>query len=504
MSTLDRLRQLVRPSGPPSAPARELTYEQLDKHGQPLPERRDLPPLDGASTIDTPAGTCVVVDRVFHADSSHGRLVVEEAAVSASDVFAFCQKDSAALFGSRWREGLGREEADEEDATLRAHALRAARRAGARADSETSAAARGRPPSGHELSADAADDDAHADGEADPPVVFLDLETTGLSGGAGTVAFLVGCGFFRDGAFHTRQFFLTGFAAERALLHAVTSLLSRAACLVTYNGKTFDVPVMETRWLFHRVTPPWTELTHLDMVHVSRRLWRARGDLDEAGCRLVMLEHDLLGVTRFDDVPGYDIPERYFRYIRGGDPSLLEPVLHHNRLDLLSLACLTSRMLRLVREGADGAHDPQECLALGRELARLRDDPRADACFQAAADSPFASASVRAEALYALARRLRRGRRYHEAALVWRRLIASNAPRDLLHSEAREALAVHYEHRDRDLDAAHEWATDGYRVESDGARRDAFAHRLARLKRKMAVHAKGGPQTAFSFVPLED
>src|SRR4029079_14208531 len=117
--------------------------------------------------------------------------------------------------------------------------------------------------------------------------------------------------------------------------------------------------------------------------------------------------------------------------------------------------------------GAPGAHDPQECLALGRELVRLRDDARAGACFRAAAESPFASASVRAEALYALARHLRRARRYHEAAMVWRRLVSCNAPRDVLNSEAREALAVHYEHRDRDLHAAHEWAPDAYRTESD-------------------------------------
>ena len=328
------------------------------------------------------------------------------------------------------------------------------------------------------------------------------LETTGLSGGAGTVAFLVGCGFFRDGAFHTRQFFLTGFAAERAMLHAVTSFLADAGCLCTYNGKTFDVPVMETRWLFHRVPPPWTDLTHLDMVHVSRRLWRARGDLDEAGCRLVTLEHDLFGVIRHGDVGGWEIPGRYFEYIRHGDASLLEPVLHHNRLDLLSLACLTARALRLVRDGAPAAHDPRECLALGRELARLRDDARAETCFNAAADSPFASAAVRADALYALARRLRRARRYHEAAEVWRRLMACNSPRAGLSSEAREALAVHYEHRDRNLSAAHEWATDAYDAEADARRREAFAHRLARLRRKIAVHAKGGPETAFN-LPLE-
>jgi uncharacterized protein YprB with RNaseH-like and TPR domain len=493
MSTLDRLRQLVRPTGPtPSSPppARELTYEQLDPHGQPMPERRDLPPLDGASILDTPAGPCVVIDRTFEAYSSHGREVVEEAQVSASDVIAFCEKDRAALIGSRWREGLGRDEADEDAVASKRKPADGGRQApiNPAADSladATDQGTEGRPA----LSAS----------EVDPPVIFLDLETTGLSGGAGTVAFLVGCGFFRDGAFHTRQFFLTGFAAERAMLHAVTTLLGNAACLVTYNGKTFDVPVMETRWLFHRVPPPWTELTHLDMVHVSRRLWRARNEIGDAGCRLVMLEHDLFGVVRQGDVPGVEIPARYFGYIRGGEAHLLEPVLHHNRLDLLSLAFLTARALRLLREGAPGAHHPQECLALGRELVRLRDDARADTCFRAAAESPFASASVRAEALYALARHLRRARRYHEAAMVWRRLVSSNAPRGSLHSEAREALAVHYEHRDRDLDAAHQFATDAYRTESDTRRRDAFAHRLARLKRKMAVHTKGGPQTAFEW-----
>jgi uncharacterized protein YprB with RNaseH-like and TPR domain len=497
MSTLDRLRQLVRGSGgtashpaatpssvqPPAlaAPARELIYEPVDEYGQPMPTRPEVPALPGASVIDTPAGRCIVIDHTFAAESSHGRLCVQDTTVTSSDVIAFCERDLASLMGGAWGEGLGRVDTAREGA--------------------------GTARSMH--AADGADEPAAAPGmtgsQSDAPVVFLDLETTGLSGGAGTVAFLVGVGFFRDGAFHTRQFFLTGFAAERAMLHAVTSLLAEAGCLVTYNGKTFDVPVMETRWLFHRVPPPWTELTHLDMLHVSRRLWRARGDLDEAGCRLVTLEHDLFGVIRHGDVGGWEIPGRYFEYIRHGDASLLEPVLHHNRLDLLSLACLTARALRLVRDGAPAAHDPRECLALGRELARLRDEPRAEACFNAAAESPFASASVRADALYALARRFRRARRYHEAADAWRRLMECNSPRAGLSSEAREALAVHYEHRDRDLDAAHEWATDAYRTEADARRREAFAHRLARLRRKIAVHAKGGPETAFNLsLSLED
>jgi uncharacterized protein YprB with RNaseH-like and TPR domain len=330
-----------------------------------------------------------------------------------------------------------------------------------------------------------------------PDVLFLDLETTGLSGGAGTLAFLVGCGFFEDGGFRTRQFLLPAFSAERALLHAVTELITDAGCLVTYNGRTFDVPVMETRWLFHRVPPPWTELPHLDMLPLSRRLWRDRDEVERAGCRLVTLEHDLFGVVRHGDVPGFEIPGRYFEYVRGGDAALLEPVLHHNRLDLLSLALLTARAMRLFRDGGAGARDPQECLAVGRELWRRRDVARAEACFRAAADAPVVSGAVRGDALYAWACLLRRERRYVEAAAIWTRLAACRGARPGLSHEAREALAIHYEHRDRDLDKAHEWATGAFEPGSADSRRDAMEHRLARLRRKMAVQAKGGPQAAW-------
>src|SRR5262245_51872341 len=106
--------------------------------------------------------------------------------------------------------------------------------------------------------------------------LFVDLETTGLSGGAGTVAFLVGVGWFDLGAFQVRQFLLTSYASERALLCAVAECFDAAALLVTYNGKTFDVPVMETRWLFHRMRMPLESVRHFDMLHPARRLWRDR------------------------------------------------------------------------------------------------------------------------------------------------------------------------------------------------------------------------------------
>src|SRR5919112_5331024 len=146
---------------------------------------------------------------------------------------------------------------------------------------------------------------APPDGTGDR-MLFVDLETTGLSGGAGTVAFLVGCGFFDLGAFQVRQFLLTSYASERALLYAVAQFFEGCDLIVTYNGKTFDVPVMETRWLFHRLQLPLAAVPHFDMLHPARRLWRARGRSagDETGCRLASLGRSLLGLTRGGGVGG--------------------------------------------------------------------------------------------------------------------------------------------------------------------------------------------------------
>src|SRR6188474_2313614 len=142
--------------------------------------------------------------------------------------------------------------------------------------------------------------------------LFVDLETTGLSGGAGTVAFLVGVGWFDLGAFQVRQFLLTSYAHERALLCAVADCFGATSLLVTYNGKTFDVPVMETRWLFHRMPLPLESVRHFDMLHPARRLWRAREETmkdasGEGGCRLGTLERVLCDVRRVGDIPGMDI-----------------------------------------------------------------------------------------------------------------------------------------------------------------------------------------------------
>ena len=159
-------------------------------------------------------------------------------------------------------------------------------------------------------------------------LLFFDLETTGLSGGSGTVAFVVGFGCFVGSRFHVWQFVLPSFATERRLLAAVTAAVSRAHTLVTFNGKSFDVPFMEMRWLYQRLETPLPALRHVDLLHPARRLWGP-----ETG-GLGGLEHRVLGFRRDDDVPGFEIPSRYFDYLRSGNPRPLRECLRGNRTSL--------------------------------------------------------------------------------------------------------------------------------------------------------------------------
>jgi len=338
------------------------------------------------------------------------------------------------------------------------------------------------------------------------PFVFFDLETTGLSGGAGTLAFLVGCGWFDgDGSFRTRQFLLTQYADERPLLDIVSAELARAGALVSFNGKSFDAPLLETRHLFHRVEWIGAGLPHVDVLHHARQFWKSdvarpfqgrdRGAESPAprgeGCSLIALERQRLGVRRAGDVPGFQIPERYFQFVRSGDARPLAPVLEHNRLDLITLAALTARLMHLSRVGPDAARDAREALALGRVYARGGLDARACDAFHRAVEmsDPTAangSTDVRIDSLRALAMALRRARQYVDAASYWRRLLDVPGCSPHVAREATEALAIHHEHRERDLAAAKTFALRSLETGEGPAWTNAARYRLARLERKMA------------------
>jgi uncharacterized protein len=324
------------------------------------------------------------------------------------------------------------------------------------------------------------------------PLLFFDLETTGLSGGAGTCAFLVGCGWFdTGGGFVTRQYLLTRAGDERPLLAAVTAELARAGALVTFNGKSFDAPVIETRYLFHRLEWTGARLPHVDVLHPARRFWgsgssprRPASSSGEPGCSLVSLERQILGAKRNGDVPGFEIPARYFQFVRSGDARPLEAVLEHNRLDLLSLAGLAARLLEVVQTGPDAARDAREALALGGLYARAGHDARALDALQRAVEMSTPG-DLRIESLRVLAIALRRSRKFEEAAGCWRRLLDEPMCPPSCSREANEALAIHHEHRLRDLATAKTFALQSLEPGAHPAWHQAVQYRLARIERRM-------------------
>ena len=338
---------------------------------------------------------------------------------------------------------------------------------------------------------------------AETPFVFFDLETTGLNGGAGTHAFLIGCGWFdADGGFITEQHLMADFSGERSMLGVVADDLRRAGTLMSFNGKSFDAPMLETRYLFHRLESPCANRPHVDLVHPARRFW---GHASEAGCSLGALEEQLLAVKRTGDVAGFEIPARYFRFVRTGDATPLVEVLHHNRLDLLSLGGLTARIFYLVHAGPEAATQAREALALGRIYREAELDERAEQAFERAlvlaehdaADTRARDVwvatgrrerlSVKIEALRMLALGMRRQRRYDAAAARWRQLVELTECPPHISREAIEALAIYHEHRARDLTAAKRFALRGVELEAGPARGDAARHRLARIERKLVI-----------------
>ena len=323
-----------------------------------------------------------------------------------------------------------------------------------------------------------------ANGSCGSRLLFIDLETTGIAGGAGTYAFLVGCGWFAGGTFRIRQFFLSSFTAERALLEAVGELGADAGTVVSYNGKSFDLPLIETRFALHRLPSPFGELPHIDMLHPARRMWRV-----EDACRLSTLEEQLCGYVREGDVPGFEIPARYFRYVHAGDPRPLTAVLEHNRLDLLSLALVTARAAQLLEDGPTAARTAREAIGMGRLYERGGMMSEAKSSFARAIEFKEADEDLRAEALRAYAIVARRLHHYDDAADAWRRVLRlAECPRPI-EREASEALAVHMEHRRRDFVSARDFTLRLLDVDESVRRRQAAAYRLARLDRKLESRA---------------
>src|SRR5271157_3995164 len=312
-------------------------------------------------------------------------------------------------------------------------------------------------------------------------LIFLDTETTGLAGGTGTCAFLIGIGNVEGMKFVVRQFFLRDYPEEKAMLEALAEALGPCQGIVTFNGKTFDVPLLETRYALARMKSPLDRLIHFDALHPARRLWKLRLE----SCKLTDLEEAILGISREGDVPGSEIPAIYFDYLRTGDARGLQPVFYHNALDIMTLAAVTVELARAIGDaGASTLDSPVDLFSLSRMFEFAGSRKQSVATCQRALTGGLPE-EIEARALRQLALQYKRQRQDKLAVETWLELTRRPSPLAL---EAFEELAIHYEHHQGDPQSAMEFtlaALERLREHpSLPSHIERFTHRLQRLRRK--------------------
>lgn len=324
---------------------------------------------------------------------------------------------------------------------------------------------------------------------------FLDTETSGLSGGTGTYAFLVGAGRFEESAsgrvFRLLQFFMRDPGEEPALLEALADFLAPCEGLVTYNGKAFDAPLLRTRYTLHDIPIPFEEYAHVDLLHLARRLWRDR----LPSRTLKYIEENVLGAPRTSqEVPGYEIPWLYFDYLRTGDVSEMKGIFYHNAMDIVALAAmfgLTASML----------HDPfnDELIQHGLDviaLAKLHEDldqwERAARLYERGLEMDLGEDDFW-KAVHRLSVLQKRRGDLDEAVRWWEQAAAQG------HVYAHIELAKSYEHRHRNYPEAQKWAKAALKQIHSGDLpsyvrehwQAELEHRLTRLEEKQKKKTSG-------------
>ena len=314
---------------------------------------------------------------------------------------------------------------------------------------------------------------------------FLDTETSGLAGGTGTYAFLVGAGRFIEGEFVLQQFFMRDPAEEPALLEGLASFLAPSTAMVTFNGKSFDAPLLKTRYILHQIPVPFKDHAHLDLLLLARRLWRDR--LESRA--LKYLEENILEAPRTsEEVPGYEIPWLYFDYLRDGDARPLKGVFYHNAMDVVAMAALLSHTAAMLADPFhEGIEHGLDVIALARLYEDLGQWDTAARLFErglekALSEDDFWKTVSRLSIL-----QKRRGD-FDEALRLWEKAASEG------HIHAFVELAKYYEHKKRDPELALKWTRSAMKQMEHAdlpvyVRRhwkDELTHRMERLEKKSA------------------
>ena len=315
---------------------------------------------------------------------------------------------------------------------------------------------------------------------------FLDTETSGLSGGTGTYAFLVGVARFIDDQFVLQQFFMRDPAEEPALLEGIAKFIAPCQSLVTFNGKSFDAPLLSTRYRLHQIPIPYKDYSHLDLLPLARRLWRDR--LESRA--LKYLEEHVLGLKRSsEEVPGYEIPWLYFDYLRTGDARPLGGVFYHNAMDVVAMAALLAHMNDMLQDPYDGkVQHGLDFVALGKLFEDLGHWDEAAHLFERGLESQLNEADFGLAVKRLSILQKKRGD-IGEAIRLW------EAAAEQGHLYAFIELAKHYEHKERDVKSALKWTKSAMElVEKTDLPvymrkfwMTEIEHRMERLKRKAGL-----------------
>ncbi|HBL53579.1 MAG TPA: hypothetical protein DDZ34_06040 [Syntrophaceae bacterium] len=308
--------------------------------------------------------------------------------------------------------------------------------------------------------------------------LFLDTETTGLAGGTGTMAFLIGVGWMEGDHFQVRQILARDFGEEKAALTYLKDIAARKRFLITFNGKAFDINLLATRFIMNRMQSDLPGLPHLDLLHPSRRLLGHRLE----NCRLATLEADILGVQREGDIPGWEIPQRYFDWLRKRDPRLLASIFEHNRLDVISMATLTAHLVEILTAQAPAPYThTDDYLAAARLLLTRANATGAQKILDIFHDQTCSDFSLQSKKK--LAQLYKRIGRMDEAVQIWRQMAACEP----IEFYAVSELAKYQEHHEQDYSQARaliESALAGNNTFSE-QEQESLSHRLKRLKARL-------------------
>lgn len=311
--------------------------------------------------------------------------------------------------------------------------------------------------------------------------LFLDTETTGLSGGAGTVAFLVGVGFIEDDHFVIEQYLMRDYSDEPELIDRLADRMDGFDCVCTFNGKNFDMPLLEARFTMCRMRHRWREMENLDLLHPARRTWKLR----LGSCRLARLEEFILGMPRTDDLPGSEVPQRYFDFLKCGDLRLLEDIIRHNRQDIATLATLLVRLCG-VYDMPERLTEQRDLFSVGKALENQGEIGPAKELYRVAAiPSPAGTlAALTGERVSGMAN----WRLYHIArrsgdVAGMERVLEQMLSRRQMVFEVNVELAKLYEHRKKDFARALDYARKARAIAPDNER-ECLDRRIERLEKK--------------------